>query len=136
MGDIPIGVRNLLYERVHSLEELELLSLLARHPDRGSSLEDAEEQLQLGWSQAIAAAQSLCRSGLCVAVADGDGQAYAIVRTEPLRGAVLELVKFYQANRIAVMRLVSEAAMARVRGSMERAFADAFVLGNRKKRDG
>jgi hypothetical protein len=136
MGDLPIGVRKLLYERVHSLEELELLVWLARRPDRSSTLEDAEDQLQLGWSNTLAAADSLRQSGLFVALAGGDGHAHEIVRAEPLRGAVLDLAKVYQTNRFAVIKLVSEAAMARVRGSMEKAFADAFVLGDRKKRDG
>ena len=79
----------------------------------------------------------LFRSGLADATEKRGDPAYTLVRKNPLvRSRVATLASEYATNKFGIIKLLSEAAMDRVRNSMTKAFADAFILGGKKGRNG
>lgn len=136
MHELPPEVRQFLYEYAETLEKIEIVALLAKRPAATWTIEEAESRLGIPYYSLASALKELRRQGVCD-IAGGTDDAYELTRRNPLlRARAQRLAELYGENRFAIMRLISEAAMQRVRGSMTRAFADAFVLGGRRNGDG
>lgn len=132
MKTLSPELQRFLCENVETLEELELLVLFHRDPGQHWSAESAEHALRLPESVLEAALRALKRRGLIEQAASEMG-GYALVTTDARRQAqVSALVRAYEADRYGLMMKISEAAMDRVRQSMTRAFADAFIIGRRR----
>lgn len=134
MIEVPPALREFLDDHVENLEELEVLVLLAREPERTFTPPEVEQKVAFPSSSFSAALQKLCERGLCEVV--GDARGCMLTRRPTLRACALEVANLYESDQFAIIKLVSEAAMQRIRGSMGKAFADAFLLGRKKKRDG
>ena len=130
--ELSIEVKKILYEHVETLEQLEVLVLLCRRPEQLWTVDMIESKLSIPGSDVYGAVKSLLASGAVSRMSGIEGEAYEITREPKLRSMIGKLVESYESNRFSVIKLVSEAAMDRVRSSMTRAFADAFVLGGKK----
>lgn len=137
MNEVPAEVRKFLYEHVETLEELEVLVFLARNPQSAWTAEELEMKLQIPFGSVSSAFHTLRKSGMCEVAHGSEEPAYLLPRRDPvLRMQIERMAAVYEVNRFGIIKLLSEAAMDRVRGSMTKAFADAFVLGGKKRRDG
>ncbi|NUP13124.1 MAG: hypothetical protein HOW73_44350 [Polyangiaceae bacterium] len=134
MTEIPSDIRKFLYEHVETLEELEVLLLLGRNPDKTFTKEEAEIELKIPFDAVASAFQTLRKTRLCDLIVGGADDAFQLTRKDPLaRAHVAKLVALYDTSRFELLKLLSAAAMDRLSNSMTRAFADAFVLGGKKR---
>lgn len=135
-GGIDEAIRSFLQEHIRSYEDLEALLLLRA---RSSTWEASAVAEALNLSEEVAreTLEHLRRRGLSSAPEHARPRRYGYQpATAGLAQAVDMLAQAYEERRVAVMRLMSENAIARMRTSASRAFADAFVLGRRKGDDG
>lgn len=134
---IPDAVRELVRERVHAIEQIELLLLLrAEAASTPSAVHDAKllaERLRLSESVVRPALAHLVSSELLEQTAAGF--AYR-PRNEALAAAVDELATCYADARVEMLRLISANSVERLRSSSLKVFAEAFRLRRRKKDDG
>jgi Mn-dependent DtxR family transcriptional regulator len=126
-SDVPANVRDLL-QRVDTFEKLELIVLLCK-ARAAVSVTELALRLKLG-REVIRQAVSELRSVALVDLTSTDS-VQLLPPTERDRDAVDELVKVYEEDRLAVVKVLGEIAMQRIRNMASQAFADAFVL--RKK---
>lgn len=127
---IEADMIELLRERVVSLEQLEALLMLHREVGRAWTLAEIAERLSVSALVLEAELDALVTAGLVVR-RDG-GWAYA-PRDARSGEIVARLAALYPVRRLEVLRLLSDLAVQRIRGSAARAFADSFVIGRRKK---
>jgi len=132
--DLPAAVRDLITEHVDSLEKLELIALLDRHPVGWTAI-TAGEELRVPASTAESALAELRQAGILVHEA---GVGYQCRPATPeLTGAVEGLVRLYESDRVAILTLLASTALDRIRTSAAHTFADAFrVRGKKEKPDG
>jgi hypothetical protein len=121
--------RALMTEVLDSFEKLEVVVRLARHAP--ASLSPLATEAGLAEDRAaealagLVAAGVVARTGNQYRIADGRWSEH-----------VRELAELYRVDRMEVVALMSTAALERMRDRAARAFADAFVIGARKKGDG
>jgi hypothetical protein len=134
--DIPRDVRDLLREHIESHEELEALLFLRKRRDRAYGPAAVASEIGISEQSAADALDRLCaRNFLDVRV----GESSPVFRYAPRDAAVDDtvgrLARACAEHRVETMRLMSANAIERVRTAAMRTFADAFLLGG-KKRDG
>jgi hypothetical protein len=127
---IQADVLELLRERVGSLEQLEALLLLHRESARAWSLQEIAEGLSLPTGMLEGELDALVAAGLA---ARANGRWSYAPRDVTSGESVARLAALYPVRRLEVLRLLSDLALQRIRGSAARAFADSFVIGRRKK---
>ena len=77
----------------------------------------------------------LGRQGLLKVSAGRDGSMFQYHPRDPaLEKLVDQFVAIYEANRLAVVKLMSDGAIERVRTSATRTFWDAFLRSDRRSR--
>ncbi len=131
--ELPQEVRSLLYDRVDSFEQLDVLVLLHADPRTPWTPRRTASRLGLESSTAAGALEALARRGL-LEVEKTSPPSYRFHPVdEATRSAVESLVGLLGARRHVVATLIGSYAMKRVRDSASRAFADAYVLGKRKR---
>jgi hypothetical protein len=127
---IPKDVLELLRERVGSLEQLEALLLLHREPAHAWSLPEIAEKLSLPAGMLEAELDALVHAGLAARAQER----WTYAPRDAASGMIVaRLAALYPVRRLEVLRLLSDLAVQRIRGSAARAFADSFVIGRRKK---
>jgi hypothetical protein len=134
--EVPADVARLLQEQIGGYEHLQTLRVFFRN--RSEAWTPARIAGVLNVSEELAAntLAELAHGGLIRVEYVEHEPAYTYPATDASIAETVErLMVLYEANPIAVMRLVNANAIERVRRGAGRAFADAFVLG-RKKRDG
>ncbi len=129
-SSLPDPVRRLIATQVDTFDKLEIVVELATTPGQAvdrkylaaavSSPPEVFSKSVLGLEQA----------GLLAVNGDlvGPSNAEAMHLME-------ELLRAYRSDGVAVVRALSEVAMARIRGMTAHSFADAFVLRPRRKGD-
>jgi hypothetical protein len=132
-AEIPDDVQAFLRDYIGSYEELEVLLLLYRARDQWHHLAAVTAQLRLPGVSAETA-EALVASRL-LAVRGTSGEAlYAYVPADPaLEIAVTRLAQSYAEAPLAVMKVMTDNAMNRLRVSALQTFADAFVLRRKRK---
>ena len=129
-------VRALLRERIESYEELETLLALERLRGAGKTADELSAAAHVGAPLIERALRSLeARALIERGASPAAGSArelepryfYAPASPE-LDGAVRALAKLYAEQPIAIIKLMSENAIQRVRTGAARAFADALIL--------
>ena len=134
---ISPALRSFLRERIHSYEQLELLLLVRQMPTQAWSLELIGKRLKVPESVALEAASNLHDSGLLEMVFDDRNRVYRYKPATPeLARLAEELAQAFEEERLAVVRLMNENAVERVRTAAMRMFADSFVLGKKRGDDG
>jgi hypothetical protein len=123
-------VRELAVEILDSFEKLELVTCLVR---KGAAMnaDELAAALRIERADLVEPLAALAREQIISANAKG----YEIVDGGAWSRHVRELGKLYEDDRIAVVTIMSEAALTRLRRQANRAFADAFVIRAKKKGD-
>src|ERR1043165_3675675 len=121
-------VRELAVEILDSFEKLEVVTCLVRKA-AAMSADDLAAALRLDRSELVEPLASLARDQVIAAGPRG----HEIIEGGTWTQHVRELSKLYEDDRIAVVTIMSEAALARLRRQANRAFADAFVIRAKKK---
>ena len=126
MNGLPADVHQFLYQNIESLEQLEVLVLLLRRPDRGWSPDEVARELY-GHPASIARRLALLLGqGLLREIEPGCYQ-YA-PRTADLHATVLRVADTYHERRVAVVTLIASKPIENVR-----AFSDAFRIRRPKE---
>jgi hypothetical protein len=126
---LPESVRRLLRDRLKGFEQLEVLLLLHRFPDRRWTAPATSAEVHLAAELVADALGALMKYGLV----EGDGIEYCYGPADPtIASAVEDLALACRERRVAVMSQLSRNAIERIRSGSVQTFADAFVLGKRK----
>jgi len=125
---LPSHVADFVCERIHSIEQLEVVLLLHRTVDESWTVERIAQALRIAESNAASALGHLTSRGLLERDEQlGPGFRYAPARQE-LAQSVGELVELYPTARVEIVMWISRCAMDRIRTAHVRAFAQAFLL--------
>ena len=132
-SQIAAAVRTLVAEQLYGYEQLEALLFLHARPGEECLAETVAAALRIPVGTAAGALEDLVTRGL--ASARGAGRpAYRFAPSSPeLGAAVAALERAYAEQRLAVIRLMSENAIERLRTGATRAFADSFLVVRRKR---
>lgn len=132
-SNIAPTVRALVEERVHSIEQLEVLLLLHRRRDQPSSAEAVARELGIALELVSSALRHLADSGL---TGQAEGTSEWLLRPESAAVAaqVDQLAETYKTARVELIVQISTSAMQRVRNAGLRAFAQAFLVKGPKDR--
>ena len=122
-GDLHAAVRGFLEDRVESVEQLEILLLLQRHPDRSWTAADAASELGLLESRVARHLEALGRRDL-LDVRLGHNVRYRFSpATETLAAAARQVAEAYRERCSAVIAFVTTRRLRALRD-----FSDAFKL--------
>lgn len=134
MPDTPVAaaVRSFVEERIHTLEQLEILLLLHARPSCSPTIAQLAQELRLTPEQVSSGLDGLRAAGLLSAGAQ-DGCARYQPESAALAAQVDALAAAYQSSRVSLIVLISSNAMDRVRNAGLRAFAQAFLVKGPKK---
>ncbi len=128
-SELPEDVRAFLRLRIENYEQLEILRLLNRQPEKLWSATELGEELRLSPELADAAAQALGAAGLVEHSMTEAVVRYGCYHADPLTKATVERVlQLYREQPLQILKLMSSNAIERVRTAALRAFADAFVV--------
>lgn len=130
---VSASLRELLATRVDTFEKLDMVVALAGSPHHSLDIDTLAERL--GCSRPIVrqTVGELRKAMLVDLTSRGAAQLMSLNEID--RRTLDELVAVYRADRAVIVHILGELAMRRIRGMAARAFADAFVLGKRKKED-
>jgi len=134
--DIPGDVQVFLRNHIESYEELEMLLLVRRLRGQWHSLPALTAQLPLP-GIGDETAEALVARRLLATRRTSPETLYSYAPADPaLELVVARLAQTYAMVPLAVMKLMTANALDRLRASALQTFADAFVLGRRRRRDG
>ena len=135
--DVPADVQRFLQDHVESLEQLEILVLLQPRIERAWSVLEVADELRIRDSVAEEELRRLRDRGLLVVVGSTSNPSFRYgPRSESLAMMTQRLVETYDAQRVAIMRLMTANAIQRLRAGALGVFSNAFVFGKREKPDG
>jgi DNA-binding MarR family transcriptional regulator len=126
VNGLPEDVRTFLHQNVESVEQLEVLLLLWRAPERGWSPEEVATAVYSHPSSVVRRLAMLLGQGLLREREPGCYQ-YA-PRTADLHDTVTRLDHTYRERRVAVVTLIASKPIENVR-----AFSDAFRIRRQKE---
>jgi predicted ArsR family transcriptional regulator len=133
ISDLSAGLAAFLRDCISSYEEVETLLLLARSPARSWSVDEIARSLNVTVDAARAALARLVDVGDLIETVVTSPPRY---RYEPgrdaLRTAVNELDHAFVEQRLAVVQVMNQNALDRVRGSAARRLAQAFRPNGRR----
>ena len=125
---LPDDVRRFLDEHIESLEQLEILRVIAEDPAREWRASELAAEIQAEPSAAAAHVTALAGRGLVIASSkDGEAARHGTATPE-LGGRLAAVLAAYRERPVTMIKLVYARANERLR-----AFSDAFRL--RKKED-
>jgi hypothetical protein len=120
------AVHRFLYHNIDSVEQLEVLLLLRRVPDRGWTADEVARELYSHPSSVLHRMTSLAGRGLLRELEPACFR-YA-PRSAELHQTVNEVAEAYRERRVAVITLIASKPMENVR-----AFSDAFRFRRKKE---
>ncbi len=127
MNGLPENVHRFLHQHIDSVEQLEVLLLLWRSPERGWTSDEVATTVYSHPTSVVRRLALLLGQGLLREREPGCYQ-YA-PRTAELHADVTHLHEMYRERRVAVITLIASKPIQNVR-----AFSDAFRI-RRKKED-
>jgi hypothetical protein len=125
---LPEDVRHFLHQNIESVEQLEVLLLLWRTPERGWTSEEVATAVYSHPSSVVRRLALLLRQGLLREREPGCFQ-YA-PPTARVHETVTHLDHMYRERRVAVITLIASKPIENVR-----AFSDAFRIRRKKEDD-
>lgn len=136
--EIPLDVRALLAEHIETHEQLATVLLMRSEPESSWTTDALAEKLKMPDTIAEETLRHLVDRQLVICAEQRPRQYTYSAATPALRQCVDRLAKAHESHWLAVMNLITENAIARARGSVANALANAFVLRPRKEpnRDG
>jgi DNA-binding IclR family transcriptional regulator len=126
VSGLPEDVHRFLYQNIESVEQLEVLLLLWRAPERGWTSDEVATAVYSHPSSVIRRLAMLLGNGLLREREPGCYQ-YA-PRTAELHDTVPRLDHMYRERRVAVITLIASKPIENVR-----AFSDAFRIHRKKE---
>jgi hypothetical protein len=121
-------VADFLCEKIHSIEQLEVVLLVHRVPDEKWTAQRTALTLGIAEASAESALRQLASHGV-LACDEQLGPSFWYAPTQQaLAQAVDELAQLYPTARMEVVLWISRCAMERIRTAHLRAFAQAFLL--------
>ena len=127
MNGLPDDVHLFLYQNIESVEQLEVLLLLWRAPERGWTSDEVATAVYSHPSSVVRRLAMLLGQGL---LREREPGCYRYApRTAELHDTVSRLDHMYRERRVAVITLIASKPIENVR-----AFSDAFRI-RRKKED-
>jgi hypothetical protein len=126
VNPLPDDVRVFLHQNIDSVEQLEVLLLLWRTPDRGWTSEEVAIAVYSHPSSVVRRLAMLLGQGLLRERQPGCYQ-YA-PRTVELHQTVTQVDRMYRERRVAVITLIASKPIENVR-----AFSDAFRIRKKKE---
>ncbi len=122
-GELPEAVLRFIVDRVDSVEQLEILLLLHRHPERAWNAESLARELRISAFSGGERLEDLMRAGLLARV-DGSAHDFRYAPETPaLDESVSGLATAYAKRRVTVINLIFSKPIDKIR-----TFADAFRL--------
>jgi hypothetical protein len=127
MAENPIspGLRHFIASNIQSVEQLEILCLLAEDSSRPWSIADAYRRILSTEKSVADGLQYFCERGFLSA--DAHGEFRFTPKTSDLNATIHELVKTYRERRVAVIESIYQKSS----GSAQN-FAEAFRLRKEK----
>jgi hypothetical protein len=132
--EMPLDVRALLAEHIETHEQLATVLLMRSDPERSWTTEALAEKLKTRESIAEETLQHLASRQL-VACTEQRPRQYKYGPGPELSQVLDQLAEAHDTHWLGIMNLITENAIARARGSVADAFANAFVLRPRKEPD-
>jgi hypothetical protein len=129
--ELPVEVRELLRERITSIEALEVAVALFESEGRARSVAELAAQLRLPESSVKGAMGELEIAG--IAALEGAESARFQTSSPELERSLRSLVASYEKLRVEMLVFISQNAIRRVRTNALTTFAEAFRLQGRKK---
>ena len=123
MSAVPPAVQRFIAENVDSAEQLEVLLLLHRHPDRGWRAHDVSREIFTVPAAATLRLESLVELGFLVSDGAADPEYRYRPRSAGQGAEVQALADAYRASRVEVLGLVFRRPPDPVRS-----FSDAFRI--------
>jgi hypothetical protein len=134
---LSADVTALLRDRIRTFEALEVLLLVRQRPDQAWTPALLSERMRIPVGAAADALDELCRSNLLDVRVGRDELVFRYnPGTHSLDASVARLAEAYDQARVEVVRFLGTVSAAHERTRAIRSFADAFLLGRRKKKDG
>lgn len=127
---ISRDLRDFLGQYISSIEQLEILLFLFRHPGRACDAVVVAQQLGLAESIADKGLEALYRQGLLQMDCQQPSLYHANLDNEDLTQRVLRLGQVYSERRVTIINMIFSRHLDRIR-----AFADSFKL-TKKDPDG
>jgi hypothetical protein len=127
-------VRLLLRDHVESYEQLEMILLLFRDPERDWSDVEVADRIKVDPTVAAEGLAHLADAGFAEPVPEANGR-FRYARKTSWADALHELAAAYDTDRVNVINTMTENALERLRTLTARVFADAFRL-RKGKNDG
>jgi hypothetical protein len=118
---ISSDLRNFIAGNIQSVEQLEILCLLAGEPSKSWTVADAHRRIQSTEKSVLEVFQYFVAHDLFIA--DASGAFRFSPKTAALGNSALELVKTYRERRVAVIEMIYKKPSEAVQH-----FADAFRL--------
>jgi biotin operon repressor len=125
---IPALARELIKERIHSIEALEVVLALRERKGQPVAYAELSATLRISESSVDSALDELRAGGLVVC----QGGKACYQPAPQLEPAVASLVETYAQMRVETLVLISKNAIGRVRNDALRTFSEAFRLRGRK----
>jgi len=129
---LPPEVRDFLDQRIETYEHLEIALLFGRQPGIARDAPAVSSQLRLPDGTVAEALERFTHAEVLQKSTARNLHEYSCAPEAAVLLAAL--AQAYDQDRAAVMQVMTENAMARLRTSALRAFSSAFLLG--RKRDG
>lgn len=127
---VPPDVAELLRVHIESYEALEMALLLARRADDAWRPNELAKELGLAGDTAVATLEDLTTTGLVSREGRGHDARFRVC--EASRPLLDRLQLAYRDHRVELMGLMTTHALDRVRTSALRAFAQAFLVRDRR----
>jgi DNA-binding MarR family transcriptional regulator len=131
---IPTHVHDFICQRIHSVEQLEVLLLLEASPAQTWSAKEVADAVRIDEPMAASALKALTARGLLELDGARRCWRYAPIDAE-LDQRARATTESYRSARVDVLRLISQCAMDRIRNAHVHAFASAFLIRSDKKID-
>jgi hypothetical protein len=129
---IPEDVARLL-ETIETYEQLEVLLLLYRGRQQRLAIDEVADRLGTSASEVDAALAQLRSLDLIAFEATGNRRVFWYLGTPQRDAALGSLARCYDEQRLSIVKLMNANAIERLRTAAIRRFADAFVVGSKKK---
>ena len=129
--EVAEDVQAFLHEHIETYEQLATLALLFENRESWN-VERVALRTHVSEEDALHALVELCDMGFVVADATGDVRSFRYSASSPASETIARLAGLYTSQPLEIMRLMNANAMERVRTSMARSFASAFLVGRKK----
>ena len=127
---LPDSVRRLIATQVDTFDKLEIVVELATTPGQAVDRKYLAAAVSCPLEVFDRSVLDLAQTGLLTIT----GELVCPSNAEAIR-LMEELLRAYRSDGVAVVRALSEVAMARIRGMTAHSFADAFVLRPKRRGD-